>query len=70
MFILCLFLVCHPLFSIASPLDNPFDFLSGGDEKGPTDPVSLELPYGTFKSEYDEGSDMLVHLLKVSAARN
>ena len=70
MLVLCFLLFSLPLVSVASPLENPFGFLSGKDEKGPTDPVSLELPYGIFKSEYDEDSDMSVPHLKISAARN
>lgn len=65
---LCLLFVCLPLASIASPLHRAFNFLSGNGDKGPTYPVSLELPYGTFKSEYDENSDMYLPLSQMPAA--
>ena len=55
-----LLLLCLPLASVASPLKNPFNFLFGKDDKGPTQPAVLNLPYGSFTSEYNEDSDMSV----------
>lgn len=52
-------LLCLPL-GLASPLWNPFDFLTGKDDKGKKEPAVLELPYGSYKSEYDEDSEMSV----------
>lgn len=52
-----LFLLCLPLGSLA----GPFDFLFGKPDntnKKASDPAVLELPYGSFKSEYNEASDM------------
>lgn len=54
-----LLLLCLPLGSLAGPLD----FLFGNADqtgKRATEPAVLDLPYGSFKSEYNEGSDMLV----------
>ncbi|CAI4217516.1 unnamed protein product [Parascedosporium putredinis] len=51
--ILLLFL---PLVSAA----GLFDFLLGWNSAKATDPAVLDLPYGSFKSEYRETSDIHV----------
>lgn len=54
-----LLLLCLPLGSLA----GPFDFLFGKPDqtgKRASEPAVLDLPYGSFMSEYNEGSDMFV----------